>query len=486
MGYDNRYGAAVYTFSTCFVWFSPLPELASTPSFDLNWASVMFYDVGGAGDTLDVTIAEVDPNNPFTFLRVIHEGPEILPPGDFSTHYFDFDPPVKGLTGDIVVLVDMANSNGSGSVLMDDGTPWFGHNIYYDAPTDGWYYSGYGRLMNIGVSYYDAPEIMSVLDVPNDQGGKVLVSWEASLNEMGPFNIDMYGLWHKVDPDLFDMSNVNPVEVPNMDALYDYGKNAKKDDIVTVRTTEDVATWRFVGMVPPHPGMHHYSLAAGTWKDSTIVDGLYLNTYMVTAYAEDGFVDSEEAMGYSVDNLHPHVPMGFAAMESAGSVKLTWEAPVDEDFNYFALYREDMTEPVAMTTELEFVDADVEIGKEYTYHLTAIDFSGNESDPADATLTMTSVIGSSNMIPTEFALRNNYPNPFNPVTSIKYELPDPSHVTIKVLNIAGQEVATLVNTDKPAGYHTISWDATNVGSGVYFYTMKAGSFKATQKMILTK
>ncbi len=77
--------------------------------------------------------------------------------------------------------------------------------------------------------------------------------------------------------------------------------------------------------------------------------------------------------------------------------------------------------------------------------------------------------------PLNFQLAQNYPNPFNPGTTIKYSIAKASFVTIKIYNILGEEVATLVN-EKPAGYYQIKFDASNLASGVYFYTLSTGGF----------
>ncbi len=83
-----------------------------------------------------------------------------------------------------------------------------------------------------------------------------------------------------------------------------------------------------------------------------------------------------------------------------------------------------------------------------------------------------------------YSLSNNYPNPFNPSTKIKYSIPQSSNVTIKVFDILGNEIETLVNEEKPVGSYEITWYAANLPSGVYFYTINAGSFIETKKMIL--
>lgn len=89
-------------------------------------------------------------------------------------------------------------------------------------------------------------------------------------------------------------------------------------------------------------------------------------------------------------------------------------------------------------------------------------------------------------IPKSFALEQNYPNPFNPSTIISYQLPSQSHVTLKMYDVLGREVATLVNEVKSPGTYTVQWNATSVASGVYLYRLQAGQFSAVQKMLLVR
>ena len=80
----------------------------------------------------------------------------------------------------------------------------------------------------------------------------------------------------------------------------------------------------------------------------------------------------------------------------------------------------------------------------------------------------------------------NYPNPFNPTTQIDYSLPKQTFVTISVFNLLGQEVATLVNSLKPAGVHEVTFNASDLPSGIYYYRIKAGDYTDARKMMLVK
>jgi len=90
------------------------------------------------------------------------------------------------------------------------------------------------------------------------------------------------------------------------------------------------------------------------------------------------------------------------------------------------------------------------------------------------------------IIPSEFALEQNYPNPFNPATVINYTLPFESHVVLKIYNLLGQEVETLVDELQDAGFKSLTWDATGFASGMYYYRLQSGYFVETKKLVLIK
>ncbi len=95
-------------------------------------------------------------------------------------------------------------------------------------------------------------------------------------------------------------------------------------------------------------------------------------------------------------------------------------------------------------------------------------------------------INNNSIIPSEFALEQNYPNPFNPSTVIRYQLPVDSWVTLKVYNVLGEEVATLVNGLMVAGYRLQEWEASALPSGVYLYKLTAGNFSDVKRLVLLK
>ena len=120
---------------------------------------------------------------------------------------------------------------------------------------------------------------------------------------------------------------------------------------------------------------------------------------------------------------------------------------------------------------------------------SSVDYNSNFSTSASFTMTpdnITAVNESQPNIISNFKLNQNYPNPFNPTTIISYQIPYESKVVLKVFNILGEDVATLVNEDKASGSYNVQFNAINLSSGVYFYQIKADNFVDTKKLVLLK
>ena len=115
----------------------------------------------------------------------------------------------------------------------------------------------------------------------------------------------------------------------------------------------------------------------------------------------------------------------------------------------------------------------------YSYRLKQIDFNGNFEY---FELSNNVNIG----VPDNFSLSQNYPNPFNPATNLEFGISELGFVSLKVYDLSGKEVTTLVNEVKPAGYYTVNFNGAGLSSGIYFYTLSAGNFVSTKKMTLIK
>jgi hypothetical protein len=121
-----------------------------------------------------------------------------------------------------------------------------------------------------------------------------------------------------------------------------------------------------------------------------------------------------------------------------------------------------------------------------TFNLPQESWQRNIPMPVEAPPLVTGVNDQKPTTPLTFALDQNYPNPFNPATTIRYSIPTASHVILKIYNMIGQEVTTLVDDTKPAGIHIATFEGTHLSTGVYFYSLQAGDFKDVKKMVLIK
>ena len=134
---------------------------------------------------------------------------------------------------------------------------------------------------------------------------------------------------------------------------------------------------------------------------------------------------------------------------------------------------------------------DIEFNTEYFYRVSY--YAGEWSEYSEVlAITLEQLnVGSERHLPSKFGLHQNYPNPFNPVTNLSYDLPEDAIVNITIYDMMGKVVATLVDGSQSAGFKTLQWNATNQGgmpisAGLYIYTIQAGEFNQTKKMILLK
>jgi hypothetical protein len=205
-----------------------------------------------------------------------------------------------------------------------------------------------------------------------------------------------------------------------------------------------------------------------------------------------------------IPNPVPVELISFSAEVAGNSVELKWQTATETNNSGFEILRkksevrsqEAEWEIIAFvpgfgtTTEpkaYSFID-DLSITPNLTlrYRLKQIDFNGS--------YTYSNILEVEIAAPNVFSLEQNYPNPFNPSTKIKFTIPSviasetkqSQLVTLKVYDILGNEIATLVNEEKSAGSYEVEFNASNLPSGIYFYQLKAGQYSETKKMILLK
>jgi hypothetical protein len=194
---------------------------------------------------------------------------------------------------------------------------------------------------------------------------------------------------------------------------------------------------------------------------------------------------------YSLNSIIPVELTSFIAETRSEGVELSWTTATELNNLGFEIersndnenfYRIGFVQGAGTTTEIQsytYID-DIEYSgiKTYYYRLKQVDFDGRSQ--------YSDVVNVDFDIPKDFVLGQNYPNPFNPSTKITYALPTQSPVLIKVYDLTGQEVITLVDEVKEAGTYEINFEALNFASGVYIYQMRAGDFSSVKKMSILK
>ncbi|MCH7496051.1 MAG: T9SS type A sorting domain-containing protein, partial [Candidatus Marinimicrobia bacterium] len=457
----------------------PQDESLISPAMDLRFlpteADLHFESVVVLGFAFTDIFVEVSTDMGALWKEVFHYNNDI---GGIT------EPSGRGLTRDLDLSDLIA---GQPNVLV---------RFRYVAADDGDWVVNNVVISGLGL---EPAYVSSVVDVPADNGLQVRVSWEASYNDQYLYDnggnqhpITEYGIWRVIEGAAAAGLNVKDAKsvVSRYMLANEYG-TAALGSRYYVETMGEY--FDFVGSVKAHSDSAYNAVVPTLWDDAPM-------GYMVSAHTADPLVfeDSNIEWGASTDDLAPAAPAGLEGSVSNDEVALGWGLgdPRDDTFKENNVYRGTTSNPATMTllastSANDYVDATAEIGVNYWYAVTSVDFAGNESGFSNVAAVMITGIGDESSLPTEFALRQNYPNPFNPSTTISYSLPTASEVRIVVYNLLGNEIATIVNAQQAAGYHNVEWNGRSdsgqlVSTGVYFYRINADDFTAIRKMILMK
>ncbi len=333
--------------------------------------------------------------------------------------------------------------------------------------------------------------LLEVQDKPNDQGGELIVTWEASPLDNEAFRaIESYSLWvadlglEKSDP----MAMV-PAKASDLAAML----KMEQGEVEILQK----AGWVYTGQIPAL-FQNEYSTFCPSFGDSIGEEIQMTGVKVVAHHLEQGtFWAGLEMEGYSVDNLAPGAPVNLVGTPDAGAAVLIWSASGhhDEDLSEYLVYRS--TEPGFVMDESTFVGSsltpdfrDATVSGPVYYRVTARDVHGNEGAASDEVLVLLGV-SAVDSLPTFFSHGGNYPNPFNPMTQISFDVPATSAVRVSVFDAAGHLVKTLVSETMNAGHHEVLWNGQDgqghgVSSGVYFSRIEAGDFSATRSMTLVR
>jgi FlgD Ig-like domain/Beta-propeller repeat len=303
------------------------------------------------------------------------------------------------------------------------------------------------------------PLIQSIEDVGNDQGRQVKITFARSGidDSRATGEIDHYEVFRRDDPP------------PSLSAGGDVA----------------AALWQNVGSVRAH-GEAFYLAGAPTIGDSTLTDGEYPSVFFIRAVGTDQFefYDSPPDSGQSLDNLAPGVPLNFVYANGA----LTWSESDAADFDHFSIYGSEATAFSAgavLIAQTGATTIDVSVHPFPFYYATATDAAGNESRAAR-------VQTGPGLTPQGYQLAvNACPNPFNPKTTVRYDVPSTGRVVVNIYDASGSRVATLVDSRRDAGSYSVEWEGRDahgapVSTGIYFVRVAFGNQTTTRKIALVK
>ncbi len=305
---------------------------------------------------------------------------------------------------------------------------------------------------------YREPIIQSITDVPDDEGLFIDVIWQRSARDFEdePEPIVHYEVWRRIS----DEYRWSWTSLASVDAA-----------------AQDI-----------------YTAPVPTPLDSTMhEEGLFV--YRVTAHLTDPseFFASPPDSGVSVDNIVPDPPSNLAVDYHPDDNELTWEASDAPDLLFYSVYADTVPDFTPSDENLLGVTFDLDYSHDggldwsrYLYKVSATDDAWQESEAVghDPVHVYTP--------PARFALHQNLPNPFNPMTKILFEVPEEGgHVRLSVYDVNGRLMRRLIDEHYDSGRYEAEWRGTDargrsLPSGVYFYRLDAGEFSDTKKMVLVK
>lgn len=344
------------------------------------------------------------------------------------------------------------------------------------------------RVARFGYLGTPEAEIASVRDVPNDEGGKVKVSWIPSyLDTESDPDLDFYEIYRSVPPQAATQALaagarlLAPSEAP--------GRGARS----FLATTSGAATlyWEYLATQNALHYLPGYSYLSATTGDST---GVYNPTtsFMIVARntAGDRYWLSVPVAGYSVDNLPPGTPTPFTGQYAGGATRLHWNPNPEPDVAVYRLHRGTSASFVPDPGNLMAEQPDtgyVDVGEAgHYYKLSAADIHGNQS--GFALLTPAQITGvPGNSTASELILARPSPNPASRAATIRFTLLRAGRARLAVYDAAGRQVRVLASGIRPAGEHAVVWDLRDESgraapSGLYVVRLDAGGRQLSQRL----
>jgi hypothetical protein len=377
------------------------------------------------------------------------------------------------VTGDISTgnyTLTLSNTN-SGALAYTSGSinGTFARSITSGNPNYSFPLGNSGMNRKALVTFTTQPSSAATLTmsyIPGNPGGS-----QVELTDAGSYTVNTYsqdGMWQ-----LNYAGPVNAVYNLNLTADGITGVNTPSS-LRIIKRTDNLSNWGLTGT--------HSNGSAGPIR--AVRNGMTFSSQMQFAIGGNNIENP-------LDGTLPVELVSFVSNISNGKdVKLNWVTSTEINNSGFEIQRKDNNSDYKKIgfvkgnnntnshSYYSFEDKNLATGK-YSYRLKQVDNNGNFEYFA---LNSTVEIGA----PGKYSLSQNYPNPFNPVTKISYAVAAAGQVTLKVYDITGREVKTLVNEFKNAGFYTVDFNGSNLSSGIYIYKIVSGNYSETKKMTLVK
>ena len=344
---------------------------------------------------------------------------------------------------------------------------------------------GNGDNSNAGAAWVfvnASPKIVTVRDVPNDQGGNVSLRWTAGLLDNAPTNpITQYWIWRQVPVQSAQAALAAGAR------LVDDGSTAAASPGRSFRTTIEAAQvyyWEYVGSQPAH-GFPAYSYTASTLSDSVSGSNPY-TLFMVEAEktSTGEYWSSDPDSGYSVDNLGPLAPASLIGNYAVGATHLHWAENSELDLAEYRVYRGNSAafvpgpvNLIATQPDTGYADAGAAGGY---YKVSAVDVHGNESEFSLLSPTMTTDVGPAAV---SFAL-SRLPNPVvGGRLAVTFSLPIDARATLELIDVRGRVLARHEVGTLGAGSHSIALaEGHSLSAGLYFVRLTQGNQVARERV----
>ena len=365
-------------------------------------------------------------------------------------------------------LWDIVATNISGTDIGDDTLEYY-DPYWGPLPLGSYYYLIKAVYTNNNISIpslsnrWDKETVQELLPPQNviatSQGNSALVTWEAP-----------------VEPISLSATKYNSTNTRNTPTGYTLYR-ATEENLENPEEYTEIAT-----------NIPELEYTDNSWNNALPAGGYF---YLVKAiYGEAPIGESILTSSNMISRIYNPVN-DLAHTQQNSNITLTWSIPIGStvDPSGYRIFRNNEADPlVEIQAELTYLDEDIQVGV-YIYRVHAL-YGNNESSGEEIEVNITDIKDEFNL-PEITALKGNYPNPFNPSTTIYFDIASDSDVKIEIYNIKGQKVITLLDKSFRPGKHSIEWNGNdekgnNVSSGIYFYKMTTTDYLSIKRMMMIK